>query len=705
MSSISHRMLDRGSVAVGSVLLSCMWLQPSALAADIKLAGLDAAPAHQQLIVKLRQDSRRSADPDALRKVLGDASTVLPLLRDGRPVGLQQLRRLATGAQVVRAEVPLDRIQTEALVRRLALDRNVEYIEIDRRFSITASPDDPRFGEQWGLADGYGINAVPAWQSATGAGVVVAVLDTGIADHSDLIANVLPGYDFISDPAMANDGDGRDADAHDPGDWVEANQCGGNHGAWNSSWHGTHVAGTIAAVTHNGKGVAGVAADARVLPVRVLGSCGGYTSDIADAIVWASGGEVAGVPSNANPAEVINLSLGGGGACGTTFQTAINTAVANGATLVIAAGNDNTNASNSAPANCANVIAVGASDSDGKRSIWSSTLQSNFGPLVDVAAPGSGIVSTFNSGSRTPSLESYGYSGGTSMAAPHVAGVVALVQQVSDPTRTPAQLEALIKASATPFPRTPDREIGTGIVNAQAAVAAALSGTLPPGPEPEPGIALDNGIAVTGLSGSKGSNRYFTVELPAAASNLLISIGGGAGDADLYVKAGSRPNSSVFDCRPFRGGNGESCSFPNPVAGIHHVMVTGYRTYSDVSLKASWGLVPSQTYRSDQAVDILDNHTVESGISVAGRSANAPAATPVQVDISHSWRGDLKVELIAPDGTAYLLSNYEGGSADDIKQTFEVDLSTEALNGTWALRVNDKASGDTGRLNGWSVTF
>jgi len=682
-----------------------MWLQPSALAADVQLAGLDAAPTHQQLIVKLRQDSRRSADPDALRKVLGDASAVLPLLRDGRPVGLQQLRGLATGAQVVRAEAPLDRIQTEALVRRLALDRNVEYVEIDRRFSITASPDDPRFGEQWGLADGYGINAVPAWQSATGAGVVVAVLDTGIADHSDLIANVLPGYDFISDPAMANDGDGRDADAHDPGDWVEANQCGGNHGAWNSSWHGTHVAGTIAAVTHNGKGVAGVAADARVLPVRVLGSCGGYTSDIADAIVWASGGEVAGVPSNANPAEVINLSLGGGGACGTTFQTAINTAVVNGATLVIAAGNDNTNASNSAPANCANVIAVGASDSDGKRSIWSSTLQSNFGPLVDVAAPGSGIVSTFNSGSRAPSLESYGYSGGTSMAAPHVAGVVALVQQVSDPTRTPAQLEALIKASATPFPRTPDREIGTGIVNAQAAVAAALSGTVPPGPAPEPGIALDNGIAVTGLSGSKGSNRYFTMELPAAASNLLISIGGGAGDADLYVKAGSRPNSSVFDCRPFRGGNGESCSFPNPVAGIHHVMVTGYRTYSDVSLKASWGLVPSQTYRSDQAVDILDNHTVESGISVAGRSANAPAATPVQVDISHSWRGDLKVELIAPDGTAYLLSNYEGGSADDIKQTFEVDLSTEALNGTWALRVNDKASGDTGRLNGWSVTF
>lgn len=704
MSSISQRVLRRGVVVIGSALLACLFTCPPAVAGDMQLAGLDAAQTHQQFIVKLRQDSAQAAGTTALPNVLGAASHALPL-RAGRPVDVRHLRRLATGAELLRAVVPLDRVETEVLMRRLAADRNVEYVEIDRRLAISAAPDDPRFDEQWGLAGTYGINAVPAWEIATGAGVVVAVLDTGIAEHSDLVANVLPGYDFISDPAMANDGDGRDADARDPGDWVEANQCGGSHGAWSSSWHGTHVAGTIAAVTNNGKGVAGVAPGAAIVPVRVLGRCGGYTSDIADAVVWASGGEVAGVPNNANPAEVINLSLGGGGACGTTFQTAINTAVTNGATLVIAAGNGNTNASNSAPANCNNVIAVGASDSEGKRSIWSSTLQSNFGPLVDVAAPGSSIVSTFNSGSRTPSLESYGYSGGTSMATPHVAGVVALVQQVSDPARTPAQLEALIKTTATPFPLTPDREIGTGIVNAQAAVAAAVSGTLPPGPEPEPVTLLDNGVALTGVSGSKGSNRYYAAQLPPGASNLLISIAGGSGDADLYVRAGSRPTSSVFDCRPFRGGNGESCSFPAPVAGTYHVMLSGYSRYSDVSLKASWGLVPAQTYRSSEAVEILDNRTVDSAISVAGRTANAPAATAVQVDIQHSWRGDLKVELIAPDGSAYLLSNYEGGSADDIKQTFEVDLSTEALNGIWTLRVHDKASGDAGRLNGWSITF
>jgi serine protease len=291
------------------------------------------------------------------------------------------------------------------------------------------------------------------------------------------------------------------------------------------------------------------------------------------------------------------------------------------------------------------------------------------------------------------------------MATPHVAGVVALVQQVSSPVRTPAQIEALIKATATPFTMTPDRDIGIGIVNAQAAVAMAMGGTLPPDPEPEPVIELFNGVPLTDLAASKGSNRYYQVQLPAAASNLLISIAGGSGDADLYVRAASRPTASRYDCRPFRGGNSESCSIPAPVAGTYHVMLTGYTAYSGVSLRASWGLVPAQTYRSSEALDILDNTTVESAISVTGRTANAPAATPVTVDISHSWRGDLKVELLAPGGRAYLLSNYEGGSADDIKQTFEVDLSSEALNGIWKLRVNDKATGDTGRLNGWSITF
>ena len=673
-----------------------------ALAGEVQLAGLDSAPAHQRFIVKFRQDSTQVQGEVALRKSLAAASHVLPV-RAGKAGNLQHLRRLAVGADVLRVDTPLDRIEAEALMHRLAADRNVEYVEIDRRHTIDAAPNDPRFGEQWGLSGTYGIKAAEVWGNASGAGVVVAVLDTGIANHSDLNANVLSGYDFIGDLEVANDGDGRDGDASDPGDWVTANQCGGSHGAQNSSWHGTHVAGTIAAVTNNGKGVAGVAPGARIVPVRVLGRCGGYTSDIADAIVWAAGGAVPGVPANVHPAEVINLSLGGAGACGSAMQNAINSAVGKGATLVIAAGNSNVNVANASPANCNNVIAVGASDGAGKRSIWSGSQQSNYGPLVDVAAPGSGILSTLNSGSKGPAGESYSSYGGTSMATPHVAGVVALVQQVSNPTRTPAEIEALIKATVTPFPAMPDREIGAGIVNAQAAVAVALGGPLPP--EPDPATELDNGVALTGLAGSKGSNHYYSVQVPAGASNLLISIAGGNGDADLYVRAASRPTASSYDCRPFRAGNGESCSIPVPVAGTYHVMLIGYSAYSGLRLKASWGLVPAQTYSSDEGVDILDNRTVETAINVSGRTANAPTATPVTVDISHSWRGDLKVELLAPGGRAYLLSNYEGGSADDIKQTFEVDLSNVALNGIWKLRVNDKASGDTGRLNGWSITF
>jgi len=702
MSSISRRTLRRGFVAAGTASLFPLLLCAPALAGEVQLAGLDSAPVHQRFIVKFRKDTAQAEGGVLLGRVLTVAARGLPV-RAGKAGTLQRLRRLAVGADVVHVDTPLDRIEAQALMHRLAADPGVEYVEIDRRHTIATAPNDPRFGEQWGLSGAYGIKAAEAWENATGEGVVVAVLDTGIASHSDLDANVLPGYDFIDDTAVANDGDGRDGDASDPGDWVTANQCGGSHGAQNSSWHGTHVAGTVAAVANNGKGVAGVAPAARIVPVRVLGRCGGYTSDIADAIVWAAGGQVAGVPANAYPAEVINLSLGGAGTCGSTMQNAINSATGKGATLVVAAGNSNINVGSASPANCNNVIAVAASDSGGKRSIWSSIQQSNHGPLVDIAAPGSSILSTLNSGSKGPAGESYASYGGTSMAAPHVAGVVALVQQVSSPVRTPMQVEALIKATATPFPATPDREIGTGIVNAQAAVAAALGGPLPP--DPDPATVLVNGVALIDLAGSKGSNRYYSVQIPAGASNLLISIAGGNGDADLYVRAASRPTAFSYDCRPFHAGNAESCSIPAPVAGTYHVMLTGYSAYSGVRLKASWGLLPAQTYSSNEALDILDNRTVESPISVTGRTANAPAATPVTVDISHGWRGDLKVELLAPGGRAYLLSNYEGGSADDIKQTFEVDLSKEALNGVWTLRVNDKASGDTGRLNGWSITF
>ncbi len=698
MSSRSHRAFARGLVVVGTASLSSLLLCAPAWAGEVHLAGLDSAPTHQRFIVKYRQDSRQAAGDAALQKTLASAARALPA-RAGKSIGVQHMRRLAVGADVVRADAKLDRADAETLMRKLAADPNVEYVEVDRLNTISLTPNDTRYSEQWGYSGTYGIKANQAWDVTNGAGSVVAVLDTGITSHSDLAANLLPGYDFINDTTVSNDGNGRDNDPSDPGDWITANQCGGIHAAQNSSWHGTHVAGTIAAVTNNAKGVAGVAYGAKIVPVRVLGTCGGYDSDIADAIVWASGGSVSGVPANANPAEVINLSLGGSGACGSTTQTAINGAVSRGTTLVIAAGNDNTNVSNASPANCNNVIAVASITSTGARSSFS-----NYGALIDIAAPGSNILSTLNSGTTTPGAESYAAYNGTSMATPHVAGVVALLQAVSTTPKTPAQVEALIKANVTPFPSTPSQSIGPGILNAKAVVDAANGGGNPnPG-----GTVLNNGVPITGLAGAAGSSQYFTVQVPAGATNLVIASSGGSGDADMYVRAGSQPTTATYDCRPYKTGNAESCSFATPVAGTYHVLLSAYSAFSGVSLQASWGsggTGGAQTYSNASAVTIVDNATVESAIAVSGRTGNAPASTPVAVDISHTWKGDLKVDLVAPDGSVYVLSNYAGGSADDIKQTFNVNLSTEALNGSWKLRVTDKASGDTGRINSWSITF
>jgi serine protease len=434
-----------------------------------------------------------------------------------------------------------------ALAAELAArDDSVEYAEPDRIMTAQYTPNDPRYSEQWHYSEATaGLRLPAAWDKSTGAGVNVAVIDTGYRPHADLAGQILPGYDFITSSTIANDGNGRDSDASDPGDATVAGACGTGSPAQDqaSSWHGTHVAGTIAALTNNGVGVAGVAFGAKVVPARVLGKCGGYTSDIADAIVWASGGTVTGVPANANKARVINMSLGGSGACDTTTQNAINSARSRGAVLVVAAGNSNVNASNANPANCQGVIAVAAVGRTGGKASYS-----NYGTVVDVAAPGgdngAGILSTLNAGTTGPAGDSYAYYMGTSMATPHVAGVVALMLS-KNPNLTPDDIEAKLKSTARAFPAACSG-CGTGIVDAAAAVNAALGTTVTPAPtqnevESNNTIGTANKVATAGttVSGNLATSAdadFFVVQVPAGKSlSATLAMGLNTADYDLYV--------------------------------------------------------------------------------------------------------------------------------------------------------------------------
>jgi serine protease len=501
-------------------------------------------------------------------------------------IGLRHMRRLGSGAQLMKLQRRQRGARMADIIAALRSDPSVEYVEPDTKMYPLAVPNDSRYNEQWQYYEATGGLKLPtAWDTAQGTGVIVAVIDTGYLPHADLDANVLPGYDMISDLSIAQDGDGRDADALDVGDWSPANACYSGSPARDSSWHGTHVAGTIAAVTNNSTGVAGVAYDAKVVPVRVLGRCGGYLSDIADGIIWAAGGSVSGVPDNPNPAQVLNLSLGGSGACSITSQNAINTARSLGATVVVAAGNENTNASNSNPANCNGIIAVAATNRNGGRAYYS-----NYGSVVDLAAPGgdvatgssNGILSTLNSGRTAAGSDSYAFYQGTSMATPHVAGVAALLYEIN-PEITPDQVESTLKSTARSFPAS-CVECGSGLVDAAAAVAS-VGGVAPP---PMDNV-LENGVPVTNLAANKGDALTFTFEVPAGSSNLSFVISGGSGDADLYVKYGSAPTASVYDCRPYLNGNNESCNITGVQAGTYYVMVQAYTAFSGVSLVANYG--------------------------------------------------------------------------------------------------------------------
>lgn len=391
-------------------------------------------------------------------------------------------------------------------------------------------PNDTMYVQQWSLGVGVGgIRAANAWDLTPSGSVAVAVIDTGIRSHPDLDAKRMAGYDMVSNVFIGNDGGGRDSDPTDGGDYDDALDCSSGPYDFMSSWHGTHVAGIIAASTNNGDGIAGVAPNARIVSVRALGRCGGTSEDVADSIRWAAGVPVTGVPANPNPAKVINLSLGGSGPCSVNMQAAVDSALGRGAVVVVAAGNDAALAAGFSPANCKGVVTVAASNLLGDLSSYS-----NFGSAISVSAPGGdsgnlpGILSTLNGGITQPGVPSYATYMGTSMAAPHVAGVVALML-ARDPTLTPGQVLNRLRATSRAFPASSDCAVaaatgacGLGLLDAANAVASVSSTR-----------------AVTDLSGSPDrvrlteirdgtSGRYALTADPVELSQLLSGARGGA---------------------------------------------------------------------------------------------------------------------------------------------------------------------------------
>lgn len=525
-------------------------------------------------------------------------------------LGLRTGQRLAAGISLdERTHVVVAQGMSSAqLAARLAADAEVEMVAVDQLRKIAKLPNDPLFGgadvnpestvggaqartiDQWYLKKPSStpgqvvssINAPAAWDITTGtATTIVAVLDTGVRlDHPDLAGQFVTGYDMIgfgspgsTSTAIANDGGGADADPSDPGDWVsQADINGGALGSGcttddigNSSWHGTRVSGLIAAASNNGSGMAGVGWGLKIMPVRVLGKCGGYDSDIIAAMKWAAGIAVPGLPANANKAKVINMSLGGGGSCGTAgvgglYRDAISLVGNAGTTVVVAAGNSEGQAVG-LPGNCPGVITVAA-----LRHVGTKVGFSSLGPEVTIAAPGGNcvntgasqaclypMVSTTNAGTTTPvaggTYTDAAPSVGTSFSAPIVSGIVGLMASVR-PGLTAAEATQILKSTARPFPTTgggsaadgnppqcmaPGATVqdecycttttcGAGMVDAAAALAAtvALNGTAVVTLTQNPASGLTAGQTLTLTAAATGLPAGRTV-----ASTAWVLVDGG----------------------------------------------------------------------------------------------------------------------------------------------------------------------------------
>jgi serine protease len=483
------------------------------------------------------------------------------LAADGTLAGLLVVRVVPEAGFLVVRGAGLPAVQAA-----LAAVPGVTYVERDVALRALAVPNDPRYANQYGPP----MMGAPAAWDAAGYGspsVTVAVIDSGIRrTHEDFTpSRVLPGYDYVS-------GDG------DPND-----SCG----------HGTHVSGTVGATTANGAGVAGMS-QATILPLKGLDAvggllsvqCTGSTAGIAEAIVDAAD----------QGADIISMSIGGGSS--TTLANAVSYAWSRGVTLVAAAGNDGGSNSIDYPGAYPEVIAVAALDANKARASYS-----DGGPQLDIAAPGSNVISTSN-GSNT----SYTSLSGTSMATPHVSGALALALSCA-PATTNAQLRDALYRTAEDLGAVGwDSSFGHGLARVDRLVADLCDGTTPPDPDPDPDPEPDpeptdpdpatptvtSGQTTTISVSASSADQFFKIAVPAGASQLQVVMDGPncsllscSLDADLFTRAGARPTDSVYACRPYATGSDETCTHASPAEGYWYLRVKRYSGSGTVTLKAT----------------------------------------------------------------------------------------------------------------------
>lgn len=463
--------------------------------------------------------------PDAVKKNVSLASLKAAAFSSKGKATVSHVRKYSSDKEMYKLSHYPDKKELELLIDEIKKDPEVESVEPVLRVWPMLTPNDSLYASQWHYHDSSSekaaLNLPLAWNITTGAvSTVVAVIDTGILPHVDIDSSrILPGYDMISDVDIANDNDARDSNPSDPGDWctdvekrTSSSPCYDSYcetypsdpycQTSYSSWHGLHVTGTIGAYTNNSSGVSGVDWKNRILPVRVLGKGGGLSIDIADAIRWAAGLEVLGLPINSNPAKVINMSLGGLGDCPSIIQDAINSAVSAGAVIVVAAGNSNDLAYKYFPANCQNVITVAAINRNGDKASYS-----NYGTAVSISAPGgeagvgNGIYSTLNDGQTTPAGDTYKEYSGTSMATPHVSGLISLMLGYK-PLLNRTEILYNLFNTARPFPSGSTCLVGNNCGAGIADAFNALNNLSPSITSITPNTARNDGpVSITDLSG------------------------------------------------------------------------------------------------------------------------------------------------------------------------------------------------------------